>query len=187
MKILIFKLKKYDLYSEFKKSIPKYYIKKIDNFINIPFYNIVEYVNLKKTKYNYDDFLEDYASELENKIEKYLVWQIWKRGCSINSFIIKNNISTALDRHLRNGIDNNSTFKNQSLVIALWKPKLELNKFKITEFESHVEFHGEKELLEDFRNLHKIKYEVLWDQTEDSYHLAFGGILAEYIKKIRHK
>lgn len=183
MKILISKLKKYGLYSEFKKSIPKYYLRKIDNFINIPFYNIVEYVNLKKIKYNYDDFLEDYALELENKVEKYLLWQIWKKGSSINSFILKNDISTALDRHLRNGIDNNSTFKNQSLVIALWNPKLDLKEFKVTPFEGHIELHGEKEFLEDFRELHKIKYEVLWDQTKDSYHLAFGGILAEYIKK----
>lgn len=183
MKILISKLKKYGLYSEFEKSIPKYYMKKIDNCINIPFYNIVEYVNLKKIRYNYDDFLEDYASELKNKTEKYLLWQIWKKGYSINSFIIKNNISTALDRHLRYGIDNNSTFKNQSLVVELWKPKLDLKIFKVTTFETHIELHGKKELLENFRELHKIKYEVLWDQTENSYHLAFGGILAEYIKK----
>ncbi|MGB6127543.1 MAG: hypothetical protein WBG30_02235 [Psychrilyobacter sp.] len=65
----------------------------------------------------------------------------------------------------------------------MWEPKLDITNFKLTIFEGHVELHGEKELLEDFRNLYKIKYEVLWDQTEDSFHLAFGGILAEYIKK----
>ena len=37
--------------------------------------------------------------------------------------------------------------------------------------------------IDNFRVQHDIKYEVLWDQTKDSYHLAFVGILVEYIKK----
>lgn len=187
MKILILKLKKYGLFNKFKSTASKAYIKKIDNLVTIPFYNIVKYINLKQINYSYNDFLEDYSYELEGKIEKHLIWKIWKSGNSINSFIIKNNISTVLERYLRNGLDSNSTFKNQSLVIAIWEPQINLNKLKITKFEGHVELHGEKENLDIFKEKHNIKYEVLWDQTKDSYHLAFGGILAEYIKKIRHK
>ncbi len=172
MDILISKLKKHNTYKDVKSIITS----------ETPLYRIARNVNLDLIGYTLDDCLVDYKVQLLNKKEKRAIFEIWKQGESIYTYMKKHNLSSTLQSFLKHGINYNSNFRNYKYLAKLLKLDLPLNKFKIKIYDTHIELFGEKDNLIELRDKYKLEYDVIWEKEAKSYHLAFKGILYEYIK-----
>jgi hypothetical protein len=183
MEILISKIKKYKLLEELKSKFSKYKINKLEEGTLIPLHEIAKHINLDIIGYTFEDCLIDYSSKLKDQKEKLIVWKIWKKGYSIYSFQIKYNISNSFQKFLREGINYNSEVKGQNHIINLLETDLDFTNIKIVFYNSHIELFGEEKRLLKIRDEYNLSYDVIWEKEEKSYHLAFAGLLSEYIRK----
>lgn len=87
-----------------------------------------------------------------------------------------------LEYIIRNGIDFNSIFENGYKIIKFMKYKIDVSNFKIVKYETHVELFGNPEQLKIFKEKYNLRFEVIYEPYKKSWHLAFNGILADYIR-----
>lgn len=148
----------------------------------IRMYSLLEYFNFHELNYTFDDFLKDnYPKDVKEKKALYLILCEYK---SVANFCDDNQIDKAdFFRLLRIGIDKlpKTLYNKKNKFIKYFSMEYNISNFDIKIYKKHIELFGEKYLLEDFRNRHKIKYPVRYDFMQESWHLAFDGPLAEYI------
>ena len=58
----------------------------------------------------------------------------------------------------------------------------DISNFEVAFFDKHIELYGEKDDLEAFKKKFKISQKVLWNFQNNTWHLAFKGLLAEKIR-----
>ncbi len=84
---------------------------------------------------------------------------------------------------LKKGLNFNSESINSYKIIDILKIEVDVCKFRIDKYPIHIEFFGEKEDLLQFQKTFKIEHDVLFEPIKKEWHLAFDGMLAEYIRK----
>lgn len=135
--------------------------------------------------YTYEDFLIDYLDIMRSFKEKKAVYNIWRMGLSIYEYaIMKGKSSSQLYRILRRGrqISFNETLKIMIDIFEVDITTEELQKFNVTIKPMFCKLLGQKEDLILFKENYNIKNPVLpW---QDTWQLAFDGIVAEKIKRI---
>lgn len=143
---------------------------------------IAKNISLEEIGYTLQDYLQDYGKDKIYK-EIGMVFEIYKQGMGIGSFISKHELSDHLSYLLLKGIDYNTTMPNGYKVIKLFNIKVDFSKFTIDKYDTHIELFGDREELKAFKEKFQINHDVLFEPIKRSWHLAFDGMLAEYIKK----
>lgn len=142
---------------------------------------IAKFVSFDFINYTLEDYIKDYSSDKIYKEVEY-VYQILASGKNIGKIAVENGLSDNFDYMLKNGINFNSEGINSYKIIDILKIKVDVSKFKIDKYPIHIELFGEKEDLFQFQKKFKLKYDVLYEPIKKSWHLAFDGMLADYIK-----
>lgn len=142
---------------------------------------VAQYCSFEELNYSLQDFLEDYPKYLEYKSVDIL-FEIYKKGYSILSFRKKMGISSYLEYMIKHGVDYNTPITNGYKIIEFMKYDINLKKFKIDKYDSHIELFGEKEDLSSFKEKYNINFEVIYEPYKKCWHLAFNGMLADYIR-----
>ena len=142
---------------------------------------LAKYCSFKKINYTIEDLKIDYPHFIEYK-GLDIAYKIYSSGYSVKSFYQKNNIGSYLEYIVRNGIDFNSVFENGYKIIKFMNYKIDVSKFKIDKYDTHIELFGSSEQLTAFKEKYNIKYDILYEPYKASWHLAFNGILADYIR-----
>lgn len=169
---------KHEIYEIF----PTITARKIIFFRDIPrIETIAKYCSFKKINYSFDDFLEDYPLYKNYKCAE-LMYEIYKKGYSILQFRKKYNISSYLENMIKNGLDFNCPIENGYRIIEVLKYNIDLKTFKIDKYDTHIELFGNLDQLKAFKEKYGINYEVIYEPYKKSWHLAFRGMLADYIR-----
>lgn len=142
---------------------------------------LVKYCNFKKINYTLNDLQEDYPNFANYKGAE-IAYKIYSQGSSITDFWRKHQIGPHLENLIRSGIDFNSTVENGYKIIKFMEYKINIKMFKVDKYDTHVELFGEKEDLIKFKEKYNLRFEVIYEPYKKSWHLAFNGMLAEYIK-----
>ena len=142
---------------------------------------LIKYCSFKEINYSYEDFLEDYPKFLEYKASDIL-YKIYKAGYSVLQFRAKYDINSYFEYMLKNGLDFNSPIENGYKIIEFMGYRVDVSKFKIDKYDTHIELFGDPEQLKAFKEKYNLKFEVLYEPYKESWHLAFNGMLADYIK-----
>lgn len=142
---------------------------------------IAKYCSFEKINYSFYDFLEDYPFYKNYKCPE-LMYEIYKRGYSVLEFRKKYNISSYLENMIKTGLDFNCSIENGYKIIEFLQYNIDVSKFKIDKYDTHIELFGEKEMLLEFKEKYNIRFEVIYEPYKKSWHLAFNGMLADYIK-----
>lgn len=143
---------------------------------------IAKFVSFDFINYTLEDYIKDYSSDKIYKEVKY-VYQILASGKNIGKIAVENGLTDNFDYMLKNGINFNSEGINSYKIIDILKIEVGVSKFKIDKYPIHIELFGEKEDLLQFQKKFKIEHDVLFEPIKKEWHLAFDGMLAEYIKK----
>lgn len=143
---------------------------------------IAKFVSFDFINYTLEDYIKDYSSDKIYKEIEY-VYQILAFGKNIGKIAVENGLSDNFDYMLKNGINFNSEGINSYKIIDILKIQVDVSRFKIDKYLIHIELFGEKGDLLKFKEKFKIKQEVLFEPIKKSWHLAFDGMLAEYLKK----
>ena len=59
---------------------------------------------------------------------------------------------------------------------------VDISLFTVDFYKTHIELFGKKEDLANFKNRYGIKWKLWYEPYRKSWHLAFNGCLAEYIR-----
>ncbi|RGY64490.1 MULTISPECIES: hypothetical protein [Fusobacterium] len=152
-----------------------------DESLEIPaLYNISNYIDLNYIKYTVKDFKKDYPLYSKYK-EIDSVFNIFKQGYSLKKFFIKKEIYSVFSKNLKNGFFYNSKVANLKNAINDFIIKYDISNFKIEFYKEHVELYGDKELLRAFKNSFNLQEDIYYEKYKNSWHLAFSGLLADYI------
>lgn len=138
----------------------------------------------KEIGYTYEDFLLDYHSKIEKFKEIKTVYNIWCMGLTINEYASMKGLSNQLYKILKKGreIAKPETLIAVIDVIDIDLPPKELNSFQVSSRPSFCRLIGGKKELFKFKEKYDISNPVLpW---QDTWQLAFDGVVAEKIKKI---
>ena len=111
-----------------------------------------------------------------------ILYKIYKAGYSVLQFRKKYNISSYLENMIKNGLDFNCPIENGYRIIEVLKYNIDLKTFKIDKYDTHIELFGNLEQLKAFKEKYGINYEVIYEPYKKSWHLAFRGMLADYIR-----
>lgn len=142
---------------------------------------LAKYCDFKKIKYTMEDLKKDYPKLAEYK-SLDIAYKIYASGYSVKEFYEKFEIGSYLEYIIRNGINFNSVFENGYKIIEFMEWKIDTKKFKIDKYDTHIELFGKAEQLKAFKEKYGIRYEVIYEPYKKSWHLAFNGILADYIR-----
>ena len=141
----------------------------------------IKYCSFKKIDYTFQDFLKDYP-----KFRKYkspeIMFKIYEKGYTVLKYRNENNISSHLEKMIKYGLDFNTTIQNAYKLINLLGYNIDTSKFEIDKYETHVELFGKKEHLKAFKEKYGIRYDIIYEPYKKSWHLAFNGMLADYIR-----
>lgn len=143
---------------------------------------IAKFVSFNFINYTLEDYIKDYSSDKIYKEVEY-VYQILASGKNIGKIAVENGLSDNFDYMLKNGINFNSEGINSYKIIDILKIQVDISKFKVDKYPIHIELFGEKEELQKFKETFNLKYDVLYEPIKKSWHLAFDGMLAEYLRK----
>lgn len=152
------------------------------NLKNINISYLVKYINFKEIGYTIKDLEEDYPN-LKNEYKEFeILYKIFSLGKNINMLKKELGLTDTLDYYLKRGINFNSDSPNLDKIIDILEMKIDYKDFKIDLYPSHIELFGEKEKLIKFRKKYDIEHEVLFEPIKNKWHLAFDGLLANYIR-----
>ncbi|MEJ6467345.1 hypothetical protein [Fusobacterium ulcerans] len=143
---------------------------------------IAKFVSFDFIDYSLQDYIEDYEADKIYKEVEY-VYQILASGKNIGQIAAENSLSDNFDYMLKRGLNFNSDGINSYKIIDILKIEVNISKFKLDKYPIHIELFGEKEDLLEFKEKFKIEREVLFEPIKKSWHLAFNGMLAEYIRR----
>lgn len=143
-------------------------------------YEITKSIGIANLEYTLEDFKKDYPEMTEFK-EIQTVFNIYSSGLSMEGYSKKIGMPPkGLPTLLKQGFYYNSTVFIKMLEII--KIEYDISNFKIEFYENHIELYGEKENLEKFKNLYCLEEKAYYEIYKNSWHLAFKGLLAEYIR-----
>ena len=147
----------------------------------IPLGKISKLISFDEIGYNVEDAVIDYSLNKKYKEYKY-VFELLKAGKNIHIIALENGMTDNFDYMLKRGINFNSKGTNSYKIIDIFKIKIDISNFSLTKYDSHVELFGTKEELINFKEKYQIIREVIYEPFKKSWHLAFDGMLAEWIK-----
>lgn len=147
---------------------------------------LVKFISFDEINYTLDDFISDYQADKKYK-EVHYVYKILNSGKNIGQLARENGMTDQLSYLLKQGMDFNSEGLNLYKLIDIFNIDIDIKKIKIDIYDTHVEFFGEKERLQTFKENFAIKHPVLFEPLKKNWHIAFDGMLAEYIQKSSFK
>lgn len=143
--------------------------------------NIIgKYIDLKSIDYSYDDYKLDYPERIEGYAESKVLYNIERSGRSLTSF------PASAVAAVRIGINYNYFILKNKEQRYEFLEYLDINldyQLDFESFEMHTEAYGDYEELERFKNDYEIKNEIVFEKYKEKWHLAFSGIISEYINK----
>lgn len=143
-------------------------------------YEITKSIDIANLEYTLEDFKKDYP-EMTGFKEIQTVFNIYSSGLSMEGYSKKIGMPPkGLPTFLKQGFYYNSTVFIKMLEVV--KIEYDISNFKIEFYENHIELYGEKEKLMEFKNLYNLEEKVYYEFYKNSWHLAFRGLLAEYIR-----
>lgn len=145
-----------------------------------PLYNISYSIDIDYIEYTVKDFKKDYPL-YSNYKEIDTVFNIFKQGYSLHKYFILKNIHSVFVRNLKAGFIYNSKVTNLKNAISDFIIKYDISNFKVEFYKEHIELYGNKELLEAFKNTFNLQEDIYYEKYKSSWHLAFSGLLADYI------
>ncbi|WP_308009177.1 hypothetical protein [uncultured Fusobacterium sp.] len=143
---------------------------------------LAKFVSFYFIGYSLQDYIEDYGADKIYKEVGY-VFQILASGKNIGQIAAENGLTDNFDYMLKKGLNFNSEGINSYKIIDILKIEVDISKFKIDKYPIHIELFGEKEDLLQFQKKFKIEHDVLFEPIKKEWHLAFDGMLAEYLNK----
>ncbi len=172
---------KYEL-GELKSLLGVQLYYKFKNNKPVELYSLGRKLELSDISYSVDEFIEDYP-KYNDFVEKASLINVMKTGQTVSG-IMKNYHIGDFYKHIKTGFNYNSRiYKDKNDILSLLAIDYDISKFKLEIYKRHVELYGEKEDLEAFREKFSIDHQVLYEKYKEKWHLAFDGLLAEYIKK----
>lgn len=143
--------------------------------------NVVgKYVDLKSINYSYDDYTKDYPEKVEGFIESKVLYNIERSGKALTSF------PASAVAAIRVGINYNYFILKDKKLRTEFLEYLDVSldyQLDFESFEIHTEAYGDYQELERFKNDYEIKNEIIFEKYKEKWHLAFSGIISEYINK----
>lgn len=144
---------------------------------------IAKSMDVKKTNYNVFDFLEDYPQYKKHK-EIKTIYNIQINGDTVSGLSERNKCST-LFGHTKDGFDfNSNAYVGKPEVLNYFDFDIDLSKFTIKILKRHTELYGEKKELDSFRERYQITHQVSLEKELNTWHLAFDGMLNDWIREI---
>lgn len=107
------------------------------------------------------------------------MFKILSQGVSLRDVTLEN---SNFNRVLRKGFYYNSTILNPDEIRKYIVIHYDVSDFKIEFYKNHIELYGNKEKLEEFKKKFNLNEDVFYEKYKESWHLAFKGLLAEYIR-----
>lgn len=150
----------------------------INNKILPWFSEITKIIDVKKIGYTLEDFKYDYP-KYKDFVEIESVFNILIQGIPLKNAIVSN---PNFNRILRKGFYYNSTMLTSDEIRKYIVIHYDISDFKIEFYKNHVELYGDKEKLEGFKKKFNLNEDVFYEKYKESWHLAFKGLLAEYIR-----
>ena len=150
---------------------------------NINIFTISKKIDVSTLNYTFNDFTLDFDYLYSKHKEKQLLYNLFLKGKSPRDLCKEYDIENRIYQLLLNGFDFNSCSRNLHLAFDDLGIKVDISSFNIEPYPTHIELYGEKRTLNDFKSQHNIKYDLYYEPYKKSWHLAFNGCLAEYIKK----
>lgn len=145
--------------------------------------SIAKKFDLSKTDYNLEKFLDDYRKYRKFKEQKSL-YNILSDGITITE-LMEQYSAPSLYKHIRNGFDfNSNAYIGKKEVLKYFEFDIDLSKFKYKIYRRHTELYGEKEDLEKFKEQYKINQPILMEKEMNTWHLAFDGMMNDWIREI---
>ena len=92
------------------------------------------------------------------------------------------NLESQFYLQITKGFNYNSMSLNIHKVFDILGIEVDISPFIVDLYKTHIELFGKKEDLERFRNRYGIKWDLWYEPYKKSWHLAFNGCLAEYIR-----
>ena len=167
------------IYEKIKKIDDKYVPKK---GVRYNLNKVFEIYDNSIVKYTYEDFLKDYSLKYKDFKELRTLFNILTKGCSPTSYLTSN-----FYNFLVKGFNYNFPIvkkENLQKLLEVLYIECDLSSYdlKVEKFITHIELYGEKENLEKFKEDYQINQPVLFEKFKEKWHLAFNGILSEYLK-----
>lgn len=140
---------------------------------------VAKYLNVKRF-YTIDDFIQDYPLLINFK-EFKSVYKIYCTGVSLKEFELQHGITNGiLIRYLKKGFFYNSQVLNS--VVPHLAIDYNIDNFEVEIYDTHIELYGNKQELLDFKKKYNLQENPYLEIYKNKWHLAFSGLLAEYIK-----
>ncbi|GLI58315.1 hypothetical protein PM10SUCC1_38290 [Propionigenium maris DSM 9537] len=149
-------------------------------------HNIVKCgVDLDELGYTFEDYLEDFRHQADKYAEKRTLFNILKKGYAPGGYS-----SSTFQEYLRKGFNSNSQIvrgEDREEILDVLDIDCDLARYNLRceVYRRHIELYGAKEDLERFQEDFSIKQSILWEKRKEEWHLAFDGLLADYIKNSR--
>ena len=158
---------------------PKVFTQLSTNTKILPWFSeLAKVIDIKKIGYTLEDFKHDYP-KYKDFTEIESLFKILSQGISLRDIAIFNsNFHTVLKK----GFYYNSTVLKPSEIEKYIVIHYDISDFKIEFYKNHIELYGDKEKLEEFKKKFNLSEDVFYEKYKESWHLAFKGLLAEYIR-----
>ena len=158
---------------------PKVFTQLSTNTKILPWFSeLAKVIDIKKIGYTLEDFKHDYQ-KYKDFVEIESLFKILSQGISLRDIAIFNsNFHTVLKK----GFYYNSTILKSSEIEKYIVIHYDISAFKIEFYKNHIELYGDKEKLEEFKKKFNLSEDVFYEKYKESWHLAFKGLLAEYIR-----
>ena len=140
---------------------------------------LVRKIKFSDINYSFKDFQKDNLYKDFKEIKT--LYNIFNKGFTINRFseFIK---YSNLNRALLKGF----TYQTKNLDFEASKDVIyiecDLSNLEVEKFDKHIELYGTPENLKIFKEKFDINRNILFERYKEKWHLAFDGLLAEYIK-----
>lgn len=148
----------------------------------IPAGKIAKIISFDEIGYCLEDALLDYC--LNKKYKEYvLVFELLKRGTNIKATATKFGLSDNFDYMLKKGLNFESKGVNSKKIIDIFNINVDISLFTLDKYDTHIEIFGDRENLIKFKEKYQISKEVIYEPFKNSWHLAFNGMLADWIRE----
>lgn len=151
-----------------------------------PLTRLAKDFDVKSLGYTVEEFRNDYP-QYEKQKEIRTLFNIQVEGQTVSGLMKEHHVPT-LFKHLENGFDfNSNAYIGKKEILKYFEFDIDLSKFKYKIYRRHTELYGSKEDLENFKEQYKINQAVLMEKEMDTWHLAFDGMMNDWIREIYGK
>ncbi len=149
---------------------------------NINIFTLSKKIDISKLNYTFNNFILDFDFIYSKHKEKLFLFKLFLKGISPMELCRQYDIENRIYTLLLYGFDYNSTSRNLHFIFDYLDINIDTSQFDIDCYSTHVELFGSKVDLEKFKTQYNIKYDLYYEPYKKSWHLAFNGCLANYIK-----